>query len=128
MNAKIIVIGVVSVLVVICFAVILGGLGIQGLTDDVMKTKNVHAAISISGQDIVVTVLGGSDIHLLEEIWVYLEDRQEMRHQFRSVHTGDVLTCTDMAKGVEGTHFVIVEAAFLDGGRGYLEYKRIEFS
>ena len=91
---------------------------------------DVDVGIQVSGNDIIITVHGGKDVYRVAKIHVRIEGGSSTypnidRSQFEGKKP---VVCTDLAKGVKGNRFVIVEGTLTDESTALIEYHRITFT
>lgn len=116
------IIGIVIALII--FGVFAMGEIVDSTYDDVDVT------VRVSGNDVMVTVIGGNDVVHVTGIRAYIDGSPEISaREYQPIESlGSPILFTDLAKGVSGSAFVIVEAAFEDGTRGIINYARLQFN
>ena len=104
----------------------------NNLVENVVENSllDVDVAAQVSGNDILVTIHGGDDLPRVTKIHVRIEGMSQIcrnidRAQFEAKKT---VVCTDLAKGVKGNQFVIVEGTLTDDSIVMLDYHRILFT
>ncbi|HJK79395.1 MAG TPA: hypothetical protein O0Y06_00665 [Methanocorpusculum sp.] len=122
--------GVVLVIVVIAVLVGVGFVVMTNIMDEVQSSRDVQMNIVLSGNDIIATVLPGSDAEHLRIITIYVDGADSVPESFRTreVSVGVPIVYEGIAYGVVGTRFVMVKGTFSDGKDAILKNVRIQFS
>lgn len=113
---------VISILLVV---VIIGAFGIGSLVsagepDKLVKTYvkgDVETLIQVSGNDVLVSVLGGTNADKISSIYAYYKKSQVPRNAENTcndVELGKTITFKNMAEKLTGDDSIIVEAVFKD--------------
>jgi hypothetical protein len=119
---------VLLVLLVIVGLIIAGLFAMNQVADTAQGS--VNAIVQLSGNDVVVTILGGEGADRISGLHAYIDGQESNTpaNMKRSIVLGQPVIFTDLAKGVTGTGFVVVEAVFQDGARNVIVFKRMTFS
>jgi hypothetical protein len=120
---------IVVIIVVVVIGLIFGGMYAMNQVVSTSYDK-VDAIVKLSGNDVVVTIIGGDDAPKVSGLHTYIDGRESNApgNTKRSIVLGEPVIFTDLARGVTGTGFVVVEALFNDGQRGVITYSRMQFS
>ena len=118
----VLIIGIVAVLIIF-------GMYAMGAVVN-QSYDNVDVTVRISGNDVVVTVIGGEDAGSVTGIRAYVDGtpRASLPGYQDCGTPGDLIIFPGLAKGTTGSAFVIVEATFNDGTTGVITYARLQFN
>ncbi len=122
---------VLAVLLVIGIIVVLVLIGMFAMGEIVHKSyDHVDVTVQISGNDVVVTVIGGDDAAYVTGVCAYIDGTDAVSSlQFLNyAGLSEPIVFTGLARGVTGSAFVIVEVAFDDGTTGVVNYARLQFN
>lgn len=92
---------------------------------------NVDVTVHISGNDVVVSIIGGEDASSVTGLHTYIdgapETFSESNYQYNVV-LGKPVVFSGIASGIVGSRFVIVEAIFDDESVSVIHYARLQFT
>lgn len=122
---------VIVVLLAVGIVAVLIGVGLVAMGEIVdISRDDVDITTRVSGNDVMITVLGGDDVRYLTGLCAYIDGmpRKEWP-DYQSFETvGETIIFPGLATGTVGSAFVIVEAKFDDGTTGIVNYARLQFS
>lgn len=97
---------------------------------DISRDNDMDVTARVSGNDVMITVIGGDDALHVTGICAYIDgapgDKQAGFRNFPGA--GATIVFPDIAAGVFGSAFVIIEAEFDDGTTDIVNYVRLQFS
>lgn len=111
-----IVIGIVGVLSI-------GSMVTAGEPQQLVRTYtsgDVETLIRLSGNDVIVSVIGGDDADNISSIYVYYKNGKDSQvprnpgNTYNNVIVDEPIVFKDMAKGLKGSNSIVVEAVFDD--------------
>lgn len=122
------ILAVLLVVVVIIVLIVAGMFAMNQIVDN--SYDNVDAIVQLQGNDVVVTIIGGADADKVAGLHAYIDGMESNApaNTKRSITIGEPVVFTNLAKGVTGTGFVVVEAIFQDGSTGVVTFARMKFS
>ncbi|MCZ0863121.1 hypothetical protein [Methanocorpusculum vombati] len=92
-----------------------------------VSTSDVDLVLRISGDDIVVAVLGGERSTQLSSLDVYIYGHEHIRQHIQPTNGSGVMYCKNIAKNIEGWQTVIVDGTFSNGEQKTIGYIRLNF-
>ncbi|HJK77447.1 hypothetical protein [Methanocorpusculum vombati] len=122
---------VIVVLLAIGIVAVLIFVGLCAMTEIAdISHANVDVTARVSGNDVMITVIGSDDARHVTGICAYIDGAAEGKQTvFRTFPgTGETIVFPDIAAGVFGSAFVIIEAQFDDGTTDIVNYVRLQFS
>lgn len=123
---------VMAIVIAIVVVIALIGIGLFAMGQLVETSyDNVDAIVQLSGNDVVVTILGGENADKIVALHAYIDgvgDPNAPGNTKRPIVIGEPVPFSNLARGVTGTGFVVVEAIFSDGSQGVVTYSRMKFS
>ena len=120
--------GVVLIVIIIIVLVFVGMFAMNQIVDQ--SYSNVDVTVMVSGNDVVVTILGGSKVSDVIALRACIDGTSKGRinsKYVRDISLGKPIVFSDLASGVSGSAFVVVEAMFSNGDIGIVNYVRLQF-
>lgn len=120
MNNKAIALGAFVLVAGVVCVLSVGGLASAGEPDELVRTYvtgDVETLINISGNDVLVTIIGGENADKISSIYVYYNNKKLDRtssNTYNDVKVDETIVFKDMAKGLSGKDLITVEAVFDD--------------
>ncbi|MDV0443269.1 hypothetical protein [Methanorbis rubei] len=124
--------GVSSLLIVILLVIsIIGGMVFTGMmaTAPIVENveKNAVITVHLQGDDVMITLLANSFRQKISSIEVSI-DGVSGRSMTKPIAIGTPVLCKDIAEGVTGSKFIVINARFADGTSAIIHYTRLQFS
>lgn len=121
----------IGILLVIGIVLGLVFLGVYCM-DQIVDTSydNVDVTVQVSGNDVVVTVLGGSEVSHLTAVHAHIDGAKSFtpNDNFQKYSPGQPIVFSGLASDVTGSAFVVVKGKFGDGRVGVITYSRLQFT
>jgi len=122
-------IGILLVIGIVIGLVIVGIFAMGEIVDT--SYGNVDVTVHLSGNDVVVSIIGGEDAPRVTGLHVYIDGAPETtsaaNYQY-SITSRQQIVFNGIALGVVGSRFVVVEAIFDDGTTTVIDYSRLQFN
>lgn len=120
--------GVLLVIGIIVALVFVGVVAMEKIAD--ASHGEMHAVVQILGNNVVVTQFSDTEPVVIAEVLAYIDGVAETRGKYvvKNPSVGKPVTFEELADGVTGSAFVIVEATFSDGTHEIVDYTRLQFA
>lgn len=124
-----------TLVVIVLLVAVVGGLTLVGgsliknvaTTEMKISASDVDLVLRISGDDVVVAILGGERSTQLSALDVYIYGHEHIRQHIQPIDGSGVLYCKNIAKNIEGGQTVIVDGTFSNGEQKTISYSRLNF-
>lgn len=120
MNNKAIAVGAVILIIGVIGILSVGGMVSAGQPAELTRTYvtgDVETLVKISGNDVIVSIIGGNNADKISSIYVYYNNNKVDRtssNTCNDVKINEPIVFEDMAKGLTGKDSITVEAVFDD--------------
>lgn len=121
---------VVRVLIFVCIILVCLSLWFVVMGQMVQETNDVEMSVQVSGNDVIVVVFASEDAQRIHALHAYIDGKTDRAGAMTRDHIvpGTAVIFHNLASGISGTQFVIIEATFTDGSNGIVKYSRLLFT